>query len=204
MDSAAATQRRVRFSSVTTLTFDLVVDGSKLPSTGCAPLGLGHRLLARTDAEPLDEFESRRSALRRPAEGLLLGHVARLERLGDDLDTTVLAAVEKENAAIIGERFSSLGPAYGGGGDGDGGDGGDSGDGDINGLGNGAFGKLGQMYSTAEAGAERGGAGGGFAERQSEEEERRAARREEERAACLSRKAERRRCSGCRRFACIC
>ena len=195
MDSAAATQRRVRFSSVTTLTFDLVVDGSKLPSTGCAPLGLGHRLLARSDAEPLDEFESRRSALRRPAEGLLLGHVARLERLGDDLDTTVLTAVEKENAAIIGERFSSRGPAYGGGGDGDG---------DINGLGNGAFGKLGQMYSTAEAGAERGGAGGGFAERQSEEEERRAARREEERAACLSRKAERRRCSGCRRFACIC
>mmetsp|Transcript_26706 Transcript_26706/g.56110 ORF Transcript_26706/g.56110 Transcript_26706/m.56110 type:complete len:196 (-) Transcript_26706:659-1246(-) len=59
-------------------------------------------------------------------------------------------------------------------------------------------------YSTADRGAKRNGEGGGFREFDDEEDARRKRRAYEERMEKAERKAERKKCDFCKRFACIC
>jgi hypothetical protein len=140
-------------------------------------------------------FEGRRGALRRPVEQLLLGHGARLELL-EGVDPVELRALEEENEAILSAADRpwpkpelevdvdvQSSPAA----DGEGGAAATT-----------------APYTTAHPEDTRAGAGRGFEERQGEEEERRKRRHEDEKAATEARKAERRRCAGCKRFACIC
>ena len=164
-------------SSVTIMLFQVELDGSKLPSSGCAPIGLGRETSGH--AESLDEFESRRAGERRPVEKLLLGHGARLQLL-EGVDPVELSTLEAENAAILdadtdGPNDIHVAPAF-----------------------------TTTAYTTALPGDERAGVGHGFEERQEEEEVRRKRRQEEEKTATQVRKAEKRRCTGCKRFACIC
>lgn len=188
-----ATDRRVRFSSVTTHTFRVGLDGSKLPSSGCSPIGLGEAY-GEAQPEPVDSYEGRRVALRRPVEQLLLGHGARLQLL-EGVDPVELRALEAENEAILRavegpeiemavDRQSSPEPPASDGGAG--------------------AATIAAAYTTAHPEDTRAGAGRGFEERQGEEEERRKRRHADEKAATEVRKAERRRCAGCKRFACIC
>jgi len=195
--------RRVRFSTITTYLFSSIVDGSKLPGSGCAPIGLGEPI-GEAEPEHVDVFEGRRAMLRRPAEQLLLNHGARLALL-DGVDLKELKALEEENAAIL-DAEANTRPVMGGAGShtvlSD----------DLNGLlaEAGATGTVEAIatamdgYSTAEAGDARAGVGHGFEERQTEEEVRRKRRLEDEKAATQARKVEKRRCAGCKRFACIC
>ena len=97
-----AAARRVRFSSVVVYHFAVRLDASKLPTSGCAPLGLG--ALCEGDAEKLsvDEFEAARGSVRRSAAGLLLGHGARLALLSEaDTEPSELEAVEAERDLYV-------------------------------------------------------------------------------------------------------
>jgi len=175
--------RKVHFSSVTAHYFDVTLDFSKLPTTGCAPIGLG-RLRFSDSAVPLEQYEQQREPFRRTAVGLLLGHAARLELIGasaEGNDASVLRAVEAENVAIL---------------SGNGGEGEDDAWAHAE--------KVHSGYDTARPGEKRTGASGGYLEVDAEEEARRKQRAHDDRLQTQARKAEKRRCEGCRRYACIC
>lgn len=221
---AAPKKKCVTFGHAIVRTFAMTIDDSKLPSDGLSPLGLGEAL----DAEvyPLDAYEAARSAERPQLADMSDEERAQLpdatarrvdsrrgvrvvsdfERRGilvgwlgdeDPEEKAVLEAVEASNRAIRGQNVTvyERDDAY-----------------DIEEESGWADGQRyslsGQphvpLYATADEDASRDGIGGGFDERDEEEEDRRKARALEERAATETRKAERRRCAGCKRFACIC
>lgn len=183
--SLARSPRRVAWGTVITHYFGVELDRSKLPSSGCAPIGLGS-LLASDPPEALDVFEERRDSARRTAIGLLLGHGSRLAMLEDGSSDAAelandLAEVEGENARILAGDGGSDAPPPGS-----------------------LASKVCAGYGTALPGEKRLGAAGGFRELDDDEEDRRKRRRDETKQATEERKAERRRCDGCRRFACLC
>ena len=173
---------RVRFSSVHVHWFAAQVDGSKLPTSGCAPVGLA-QLLQSDPAEALEAYEARREGVRRSATGLLLGHGARLAMLAEaSTDATELADLESENARLL-SRDASDDPVAA-----------------PDSLGA----KVAAGYGTAAPSEKRLGRGGGFSELDEEEESRRKLRAAQTKLQAEARKVERRRCEGCRRFACLC
>jgi hypothetical protein len=121
-------------------------------------------------------------------EQLLLGHGARLQLLeGVGVDPVELRELEAENEAIL--RAVEID---------------DSPPDTLDSKGGVGTAATTAAYTTAGPEDTRAGAGRGFGERQGEEEERRKRRHADEKAATEARKAERRRCAGCKRFACIC
>lgn len=203
--NAAARVKRVSFGRVSVAEFEVTLDDSKLPSDGLSPLGLGQ--FSRTqEFASFEEFESTRSS----GVGSGVRHLDVSERrtalLGDAPDADALAAlesVEEVNRRIRGQTVTTYDP--------------DDEDESASAVGSGAAAHAGWaslrkrsaasdvvMYATAEEGARRDGLGGGFCELDEEEDSRRKARALSERAATEARKAEKRRCAGCRRYACIC
>ena len=187
--------KKVSFGCVTVAEFSITIDDSKLPSDGLSPLGLGD-FLQMSEAQMIDAYEAGRSrcGVRHlddfERRGLILG---RLDEVPDQQIVEALEACEASNRLIrsyqgddeedtIGRKGDTLQPYS---------------DSTV-------FSRVSPMYSTAEHGAKRDGLGGGFHERDKEEEARRKARALAEKAATGSRKAERRRCADCKRFACIC
>ncbi|KAL1503559.1 hypothetical protein AB1Y20_012037 [Prymnesium parvum] len=178
----------VSFGGVTVHLHARAIDRSKLPSDGVAPLGLGAKLHTEEYAD-LDQFDrSRRAAstARHGAELRLWFHVPpslRCELLAE-CSAEELAAVAEENASILGideaprdaAAPQPLGAARGDG----------------------------VRYSNAKATDAREGVCGAFSEVQPEENERRRKRAHEELQLKEQRKAERRKCVGCHRYACIC
>ena len=157
-------------------THELVLDGSKLPSDGLAPLGLGS-LIGETLCS-VEEHEARRA-------GGLVRHVSTDERrdaVGGD--ASALLALERSNREIIMQTEDGDGAA--------------------------SWGSLvtdavtPALYSTATSDAKRTGQAGGFCEVEEEAEARRKQRALDAAAATATRKAERKRCPACKRFACIC
>lgn len=231
-NGASPKKRQVKFGQVHILEFAVTIDGSKLPSDGLSPLGLGEWLhaesfgledfeAARTMgedehqlADPATGFGSSEAALTdRPnmltavgsrrgvrrvddfeRRGLLVGYLG-----SEDLEAVkLLEAVEADNREIRNQNITTYerdltyeeeeSAAAGG----------------WTSLRTPSDKPSAPLYSTAEEGASRYGLGGGFRERDDEEEARRKARALSEKAATETRKAERRRCAGCKRFACIC
>lgn len=212
----ACKKRRVTFGDVHITEFAITIDDSKLPADGLSPLGLGEWLHAETFG--LEDFEAARTmgkddppavgcggrvgsrqGVRRVDDferrGLLVGYlgsedpkaVALLESVEADnreirnQNVTTYErdlSYEEESAAAAGSGWTSLRTP--------------------------SDKPSAPMYTTAEEGASRDGLGGGFCERDDDEEARRKARALSEKAATETRKAERRRCAGCKRFACIC
>jgi len=178
-------QRHVDFSTVVTHYFDVLVDGSKLPANGCAPIGLGH-LRQTVGPETLDSYEERRIE-RRNLGQLHMPHSERLAMLSE-AEVQQLPEVEAENALLLVEEVSPseqcVPPEA------------------TNSMSTDAT--L-VAYGTARYDEKRTGIAGGFLEvDHTEEEERRKCRALEERQQAIARKSEKRRCIGCRRFACIC
>ena len=104
-------KQRVSFGDVVIHSFAVGLDGTKLPTTGCAPIGLGEHM-GSSSAEALDSFEIRvrrgiAGAPRRSAAELLLGHGQRMEML-TNVDPEELAAVEEENRNILGATTAIL------------------------------------------------------------------------------------------------
>ena len=102
-------RKRVSFGNVITHMFAVDLDGTKLPTTGCAPIGLGEHL-GSTSAEELDTFELRvrrgiAGAPRRSAAELLLGHGQRMEML-TNVNPEELAAVEEDNRNLLGSTMA--------------------------------------------------------------------------------------------------
>ena len=204
--AAPTTVKHVSFGCVRIAEFAVTIDDSKLPHDGLAPLGLGE-LLQTLEYTNFEAYETSRSTSRRGVHhlddferrGLLLG---RLDETPDPEAVLALEACEEANRKIRGQTVttyerdtdyeeettasgwsSRLRPD------------------DSDGA---ARTRNKPSYTTAEEGASRDGLGGGFRERDEEEESRRKARALSEKAATDSRKAERRRCAGCKRYACIC
>ena len=192
--------RRVRFSTVLIRTHEVILDGSKLPSDGCAPLGLGAPVgeLIRS----VDEHETQRAA---GSPGVrLVSTEDRREAVGDD--AAELYAVERLNQQIILQScgaededdslslFESRECSP------------DPFEADQADPASGSESKRPgpPAYSTAAPDAERTGHGGGYCELDEEAEEGRKRRALEAAAATETRKAEKRRCKSCKRFACIC
>ena len=191
--------RRVRFSNVVIRTHTVILDGSKLPSDGCAPLGLGAPV-GEALTRSVDEHETQRAA---GSPGVrLVSTEDRRDTVGDD--AAELFALERNNQEIIlqacgaqaDDDSSSLfesrecSPETSFQAD----QAGSSGS-ETPGL---------STYSTAAADAERSGHGGGFCELDEEAEAGRKRRALDAAEATETRKAEKRRCKSCRRFACIC
>mmetsp|Transcript_36578 Transcript_36578/g.60580 ORF Transcript_36578/g.60580 Transcript_36578/m.60580 type:complete len:222 (+) Transcript_36578:103-768(+) len=210
-------KKRVSFGHVNIAEFVVTIDDSKLPSDGLSPLGLGE--WQHDESFILDQYESARNmsdddkpklahssgacivASRRGVRriddferrGLLVGYLGK----EDPVALAILEAVEAANREIRGQKVSVYErdhiyeeeTAAG------------SGWASLNML---SDKPRSPLYTTAEEGASRDGMGGGFHERDEEEEARRKTRAISEKAATETRKAERRRCAGCRRFACIC
>ena len=189
--------RRVRFSTVLIRTHEVILDGSKLPSDGCAPLGLGAPVgeLIRS----VEEHETQRAA---GSPGVrLVSTEDRREAVGDD--AAELYAVERLNQQIILQScgaededdslslFESRADPF---------------EADQADPASGSESKRPgpPAYSTAAPDAERTGHGGGYCELDEEAEEGRKRRALEAAAATETRKAEKRRCKSCKRFACIC
>ena len=187
--------RRVRFGSVVIRTHEVILDGSKLPSDGCAPLGLGAPV-GEALTRSVEEHETQRATA---SPGVrLVSTEERREAVGDD--AAALYAIERRNQEIIlnacgaqpdDDSFESCecspGTSFQV----------DSSD---------QVDRSGQQttYSTAAADAKRSGHGGGYCELDEEAEEGRKQRALEAAAATETRKAEKRRCRSCKRFACIC
>mmetsp|Transcript_44096 Transcript_44096/g.92093 ORF Transcript_44096/g.92093 Transcript_44096/m.92093 type:complete len:251 (-) Transcript_44096:23-775(-) len=95
--SNSSSVRRVSFGLVQVRLHECVLDGSKMPSDGAAPLGLGKAMGVTT--ESVDAFDVRRNADRKG-----VSHVSAEERreMLADIDSAELAQVEAENGAIIG------------------------------------------------------------------------------------------------------
>ena len=190
----------VTFGGVTVHFHARIVDGSKLPSDGVAPLGLGHRT-STEEHSSLEEFERVKHAARDENGALVLWfHIPptmRCELLSADGGATVaeLEAISQENTRLLLEREGNEGGASAF----------EQGTED-------AFQRMrpgtdmhGELkYSTAGVGEKREGACGAFSEMQPEETERRKQRAVEAQAQKEQRKAERKKCAGCHRFACIC
>ena len=195
--------RRVRFGDVVINAHTVILDGSKLPSDGCAPLGLGAPV-GEALTRSVDEHETQRAA---GSPGVrLVSTEDRREAVRDECEAAELFAVERLNQEIIlsacgaqpeddttsifesrecsPDPFEAdqAGPASGS-------------DSERSGL---------PTYSTAAADAERSGHGGGYCEVDEEAEEGRKRRALDAAAATETRKAEKRRCKSCKRFACIC
>jgi hypothetical protein len=214
--AAARPAKRVSFGHVKVVEFAMTIDDSKLPSDGLSPLGLGEWLHAETFV--LDFYEaartmsdemrareqlsseydnptlSSRRGVRRVDDferrGLLVG------RLGDEDPKAVeaLEAVEAANREIRGQNISTYERdlTY------------EEESSDWASLRDLSDKPSAPLYSTAEEGASRDGQGRGYLEIDEEEEARRKSRALSEKAATETRKAERRRCAGCKRYACIC
>ena len=192
---------RISFGNVTVFHHERTLDDSKLPSDGMAPLGLG--ALLDTSEHTLDKFESERRQARGPkmTDGALVfwDHMPpqlRGQLIGASAED--LEAVAQENSILIREREQGLTEAVvqemlaSG----------CTSDAPLNGetyASNGAA-----SYSTAAPDEARTGAGGGFCELDDGAEEQRRHRAEEEESRKRARKAERVRCTGCKRYACIC
>ena len=173
-----AAPRRVSFGTVRIASHACVLDGSKLPSDGLAPLGLGEHLLSEECS--VEEHENaratrgvqhltpevRRAVVADDPKALLDLERANRELLKGD-------AAEDSDGAWGPMRFSVDAPRA-------------------------------AAYTTAEPDAKREGLAGGFCEVEAEAEARRKQRALDAAAATAARKAERRRCAGCKRFACIC
>jgi hypothetical protein len=189
--------RRVRFSNVVIRTHAVVLDGSKLPSDGCAPLGLGAPVGELTRS--VDEHETQRAA---GSPGVrLVSTEDRREAVGDDAELFAVeqlnqqiilnacgAQAEDDSSSIFESRECSPDPF----------------EVDQAGPASGSEPERLPTYSTAAADAKRSGHGGGYCEVDEEAEERRKRRALDAAAATETRKAEKRRCKSCKRFACIC
>ena len=193
----------VTFGGVTVHCHARVVDGSKLPSDGAAPLGLGRRTSIEEHTS-LEEFEKvKRSSRDEVGELVLWFHIPPEMRRRYLLDSDggsseEIEAISRENALILRQREREEGES--------------------------AFAQVEDSgestsfqrmrpntdmhrelrYSTAQVGDKREGACGAFSEVQPEETERRKQRAIEAQAQKELRKAERKKCAGCHRFACIC
>ena len=192
--------RRVRFSTVLIRTHEVILDGSKLPSDGCAPLGLGAPVgeLIRS----VDEHETQRAAgspgvrlvsteRRREAMGDDAAELYAVERLNQQIILQSCGAEDEDDSPSIFEsRECSPDPFEADQAD-------PAGDSESKRPGPPA-------YSTAAPDAERTGHGGGYCELDEEAEEGRKRRALEAVAATETRKAEKRRCKSCKRFACMC
>jgi len=178
LPAAKRLRRSVHYGAVVVRYFAVVCDGAKLPSDGVAPLGLG--ALQATESHSLDDYEARQCA------GVSQVPCAdRLSRLSHE-DSAFVSAVGSENAAILAQSMGAEEPVPDGGG------------GSASGT------PLHPGYTTAAEGDKRDGAGGGFSEVDPAEDELRQKRAAEARRQTAERKAERRRCPGCKRCACIC
>ena len=177
--------------------FAMILDDSKLPHDGLSPLGLGQ--WQQTVESEFEEFELARSrcGVRHlddfERRGLLIGRL-------DDLDTQALADLEVVEAANREIRGHNVSFVF---------------DDDLEEDGTDRWSSVSSasdkpavsatpLYSTAEDGASRDGKHGGFNEIDDEEEARRKLRALSEKSATETRKAEKRRCAGCKRYACIC
>ena len=191
--------RRVRFSNVVIRTHEVVLDGSKLPSDGCAPLGLGAPVDTLTRS--VDEHETQRAA---GSPGVrLVSTEDRREAVGDDAELFAVerlnqqiilhacgAQADDDSTSIFESRECSPNPF-----EADQTETASSSESERPGL---------PTYSTAAADAKRSGHGGGYCEVDEEAEEGRKRRALDAAAATETRKAEKRRCKSCKRFACIC
>ena len=93
----------VRFSDVTLLHHEVELDGSKLPSDGLAPIGLGE--LQHTELRRLDSYEAERAATRAG-----VGHVP-VEERRQVIGVTRAASterVETDNTTLKREHAESI------------------------------------------------------------------------------------------------
>jgi hypothetical protein len=170
----------------------MTLDSSKLPSDGLAPLGLGLAIDEAREHTTVDIFEQR---LRTGVHPIPASMRRQLAAAGDASNashpTGELERIEAENVSLLSvplyacERDEEEMPVG------------------SKRAANGALPPC-ASYTNAAPEDERTGAGGGFSEFDGEEEARRKQRALEQQQATEARKAERRRCAGCRRFACIC
>jgi hypothetical protein len=178
-----AQPRRVSFGSVSIKSHEMILDGSKLPSDGLAPLGLGD--LVGETVRSVEEHEAQRSSDGSSAGVRHVSTEQRRDAVGHD--ASALLALERANREIIQQAE-----------DGDGGGWGSL----VSTAPSTDIGPT--RYSTAAPDERRTGHSGGFCEVDEEAEARRKQRALDAAAATATRKAERRRCSECKRFACLC
>ena len=198
LDRDTRPRKRLSFGSVQLWHFAVILDDSKLPHDGLSPLGLGE--LQSADEFMLEEYELARASTRRGVR-----HVDDFERRGllvgylDQIDERALAAlevVEAANRQIRGQNVTTYERVD---------EEGQEADSTWDSLRrDDKPTAVKPPYTTADEGASRDGVGGGFHERDEDAEVRRKARALADKAATDSRKAERRRCAGCKRYACIC
>lgn len=193
---------RVTFGGVTCFNHERILDGSKLPSDGRVPLGLGG-LVCTEEHSSIEDFEEAVRLRKQDgdSEMVLWFHVppsARTGLLARDLQENLeeLTALEKENADILLSKSDSKVDML------------ERREGhrdEVSHKRSRVEVVIPPQYSTAREGDERTGAGGGFCEVALEQE---AARRrqlaESENLKKEARKADRKKCMGCHRFACIC
>ena len=203
----------VTFGGVVVHSHARIIDGSKLPSDGLVPLGLG-KLIHTEEHSSIEAFDEDARLIkqhRAESDGLILWfHIpppVRIELLPEDESENgaLLIEVERENAEILrakSESLSDTASLFKREGD----DMGSGEEGHQAGLKRpSANADLPPQYSTASAGEKRTGIAGGFCEVALEEEAtRRRERAAEDQRRKLARKAERAKCKGCHRYACIC
>jgi hypothetical protein len=177
--AVTAAARRVAFSHCTVFHFAVALDRCKLPSDGVAPLGLG--ALISSEMLAIDAYESERFGRRRHAAALHVESEARVRRLVGAVSVEEFEAVARENRQCLeGAEPPMRAPSHA------------------------ERGVSLPTYTTARPGDERTGVGGGFRERDESADGARRERAAEEQRRKQQRLSERTRCSGCRRFACIC
>jgi len=205
-DAIAYTKVRnmgVTFGGVTVHLHTRTVDSGKLPSDGVAPLGLGARV-STEEHTTIEDFEEHRRSRRDTNDPLVLWfHIPpamRCELLEDDCSASELEAVARENAALLTERQERSESSFA---TGSASSETDSASSDLEREATRDVEQLVQ-YGTVRAGEKRDGVCGAFSEVQPEEEERRKQRALEAQSQKERRRAERKKCAGCHRFACIC
>ena len=191
--------RGVQFSSCTIHTFGCGLDSSKLPSDGEAPLGLADLVATRTVA--LGAWEPQRMSERRHTAGLYVGLSTRracLQAAG--VPPAELEEVSRENAALLSSQAGELGGAI------DGGrvmDTRNIGGGKAHSQCNATAGATTTCSDPSSTEPERTGMGGGWHDLDNAAGKKRQERAVVEQRMKRQRREEGKRCSECRRFACI-